>query len=93
MSTTEIIIASLAMAFCWVEYFNQIKFRPFNCIKCMTGWFSFALALGGHLVWYYTKDGEHTWIVYCLILGSAIRTMAIGVFVGMIWENIKMRWL
>lgn len=88
MCSYEIIITALAMAFCWVEYvvkfldrlylFFEIEIninqKPFNCIKCMTGWYALILGL----------------FVYGL---AGVVFLPIGVFVGAIFEAIKMRWL
>jgi len=40
----RIIITSLAISFCWVEFINLIPIKPFNCTKCLTGWI--ALIIG-----------------------------------------------
>ena len=74
MQDIEIVFTALAIAFCWVEFINPIKRKPFNCIKCMTGWIAVGIAF-----WFYSYKG----IVF----------LPIGVFVGAIFEGIKMRWL
>ena len=39
MQSINIVFTALAIAFCWVEFVNPFtKTKPFNCIKCMTGW-------------------------------------------------------
>jgi hypothetical protein len=70
----SIIIIALSIAFCWVEFLNPFRFKPFNCVKCLTGWISlgFGVALYGWLG-----------IVY----------LPLGVFIGSMFEGIKMRWL
>jgi hypothetical protein len=66
---------ALACAFAWVEVFKVWKnTKPFNCVKCLTGWFALALA------WY-------THAPYCVLYLLA------GLFVGAMWEAVKMRWL
>ena len=47
MLSIKIIIYALSLAFCQVEVMHFGSVKPFNCIKCMTGWY--ALALG--LIW------------------------------------------
>jgi hypothetical protein len=41
----SIIIISLAIAFCWVEFINPFKIKPFNCVKCLTGWIALGLGI------------------------------------------------
>ena len=50
------LLASIAMAFVWVEilhvpyrFHQKLNFKPFNCAVCLSGWF--ALFLTG-LHWY-----------------------------------------
>ncbi len=74
MQGVTIIIVALSTAFCWVEFINPFKFKPFNCIKCCTGWI--ALVFG----------------IYCYSY-PGIFMLPIGVFVGAMFEGIKMRWL
>jgi hypothetical protein len=79
MSNVEIILSGLALAFCWVHYVNPFKkTKPFNCVKCMSGWFSLILfgLVGSGLYWPYG------WLF-----------LPIGVFAGAMFEAISMRWL
>ena len=84
----SIIIISLAVAFCWVEFIQPttaaiifiltgnrlLDNKPFNCVKCLTGWIS--LIIG---VYYFGWLG----LVY----------LPLGVFTGAIFSAIQMRWL
>jgi len=70
----NILIIALSLAFCQVVVLHFGSIKPFNCIKCMTGWY--ALVIGCWLV------GWHG-VVY----------LPLGVFVGAMFEAIKMRWL
>lgn len=74
MLSIKIIILALSLAFCQVEILHFGSVKPFNCIKCMTGWY--ALILG--LIW---TGWTGLWM------------LPVGVFVGAIFEAIKMRWL
>lgn len=49
--------------------------KPFNCIKCMTGWFALVLA------------------VLCGYGFISVLLCAAGLFMGALFEAIKMRWL
>lgn len=73
MSIVEILFFGLSVAWCIVEIL-RIKFRPFNCMMCMTGWCSLGIALI-----------NPSW--YDLFYLPA------GVFIGAMFEGIKMRWL
>lgn len=44
MLSFKIIILALSLAFCQVEVIHFGSVKPFNCIKCMTGYY--ALAIG-----------------------------------------------
>jgi cell division protein FtsX len=90
MTNMEIIISALALAFCWVEILNQIKSKPFNCMKCMSGYFSFVIA--GLNDNYMNAFSAHApfWVVKILLM---IIFIAVGVFAGALFEGIKMRWL
>ena len=74
MLNWNIIVIALSLAFCQVEVLHFGSVKPFNCVKCMTGWY--ALGIGCWCV------GWHG-LVY----------LPVGVFVGAIFEGIKMRWL
>jgi hypothetical protein len=84
----SIIVISLAIAFCWVEFIQPttvaivfiltgnklLDSKPFNCIKCLTGWI--ALAIGVYL---------HGWL--------GLVYLPLGVFTGAIFSAIQMRYL
>ena len=84
----SIIIISLAVAFCWVEFIQTttaaiifiltgnrlLDNKPFNCVKCLTGWI--ALIIGVYL---------HGWL--------GLIYLPLGVFTGAIFSAIQMRWL
>lgn len=40
----QIVFYALALAFCQIEVIRFGSVKPFNCIKCMTGWYAFMLA-------------------------------------------------
>lgn len=45
----QVVFFSLSIAFVWVEVLKIFSFtKPFNCIKCMTGWISLIMALIFH---------------------------------------------
>ncbi|MEI6187047.1 MAG: hypothetical protein WCP46_00905 [Alphaproteobacteria bacterium] len=55
----SIIIIALSMAFCWVEFIQPttaaiifiltgnrlLDNKPFNCVKCLTGWISLIIGV------------------------------------------------
>lgn len=41
----QIVFYALALAFCQIEVIHFGSVKPFNCIKCMTGWYALILAL------------------------------------------------
>jgi hypothetical protein len=52
MSNIELIITALSIAFCWINIIQWPKFKPFNCMMCLTGWLALVLAiLTGHGIW------------------------------------------
>lgn len=54
MTGAQVVIFALSFAFMWVEvlkWWKQIK--PFNCIKCMTGWTAVILAFMFHVEFWY----------------------------------------
>lgn len=76
MQSVSIVFTALAMAFCWVEFINPFKkTKPYNCIKCMTGWI--ALSIGFY---------QYNFHIH-------LELLPIGVFIGAMFEAIKMRWL
>lgn len=38
LSWIQIIVLSLSISFTWVKVLKWGKRKPFNCMKCMTGW-------------------------------------------------------
>ena len=44
MNGLQVILFSLSLAFFWVEILKWGSVKPFNCLKCMTGWVSFIMA-------------------------------------------------
>jgi|SRR5882762_9421321 len=65
----QVILFALSLAFLWVEILKWGVTKPFNCIKCMTGWFSLLLAIVFHT--------PH-WYLY-LPLGSFVGAMYSGI--------------
>lgn len=75
MTGSQVIAFSLSFAFMWVEVLKWWKhIRPFNCLKCMTGWTAVILAFTFHVEF---------WYMY----------LPLGLFVGAMFEGIKMRYL
>jgi hypothetical protein len=74
MTGLQVIVFALPFAFMWVEVLKWGVVKPFNCIKCMTGWIAVILALTFHVEF---------WYMY----------LPLGLFVGAMFEGIKMRWL
>lgn len=74
MTGLQVVVFALAIAFTWVEVLKWGVTKPFNCIKCMTGWTALVLALTFHVQF---------WYMYLFL----------GLFVGAVFEGIKMRWL
>lgn len=48
MSGLQVLFFSLALAFTWVEVLRWGSVKPFNCVKCLTGWFALTLAFLFH---------------------------------------------
>lgn len=48
-----VIVFALACAFVWVEVLHWGSVKPFNCIKCLTGWFALILAFVFHTPHFY----------------------------------------
>lgn len=49
MINFNILFLALALAFCQIEVIHFGSVKPFNCVKCMTGWYAFMLAcICGH---------------------------------------------
>lgn len=74
MTGLHVIIFALAFAFAWVEVLKWGAVKPFNCLKCLTGWVALILAFTFHVEF---------WYMY----------LPVGLFVGAVFEAIKMRWL
>jgi hypothetical protein len=53
MTGPEVIVFALALAFVWVEALGLGKHKPFNCLKCLTGWFALILAFTFHVEFWY----------------------------------------
>lgn len=49
MTGSQVIIFALSLAFMWVEILKWGVTKPFNCLKCMTGWTSVILAFTFHV--------------------------------------------
>lgn len=68
------LIFGLSIAFFWVEVKRWGHVKPFNCLKCLTGWFTFIIAFTFHTPF-------------------AFMYLFVGVFVGSLFEAIKLRYL
>lgn len=49
MTGLQVIVFSLACAFVWVEVLRWGHVKPFNCLPCMTGWFSLIFSFSHHV--------------------------------------------
>lgn len=49
----QVILFALSFAFMWVEILKWGVTKPFNCVKCMTGWSAFFIAWGFHTPYWY----------------------------------------
>lgn len=49
MSGLQVIVFSLACAFVWVEILKWGVVKPFNCLKCMSGWIAVVFAFSHHV--------------------------------------------
>lgn len=50
MTGLQVVVFALAIAFTWVEVLKWWKHvKPFNCLKCMTGWVALILAFTFHV--------------------------------------------
>ena len=74
MTGLQVVVFALAIAFTWVEVLKWGSVKPFNCLKCMTGWAALILAFTFHVEF---------WYMY----------LPVGLFVGAMFEGIKMRYL
>ena len=80
----SIIIIALSMAFCWVEFLHPttaaivfiltgnrlLDNKPFNCVKCLTGWISLVIGVYyfGWLGLVYLPLGVFTGAIFSAIL-------------------------
>jgi hypothetical protein len=53
MTGTQAIGFGFASAFMWVEVLHLGSRKPFNCLKCMCGWFTMFIALAFHVQFWY----------------------------------------
>lgn len=53
MTGLQVVIFSLAFAFMWVEVLRWGSIKPFNCLKCLTGWVALILAFTFHVQFWY----------------------------------------
>lgn len=53
MSGYLVIVFGLSLAFTWVEVLRWGYKKPFNCMKCMSGWISLILAYSFHTPYWY----------------------------------------
>lgn len=49
MTGLQVVVFALACAFVWVDVMKWGVTKPFNCIKCMTGWIAVLFAFGHHV--------------------------------------------
>lgn len=66
-----VLLFSLSLAFTWVEVLKWGSVKPFNCLKCLTGWFAIALAFLFHTeFWYfYLFSGLFLGSIFSLVKG------------------------
>lgn len=53
MTGPAVIVFAHACAFLWVEVLHWGSVKPFNCVKCLTGWFALILAFVFHVPHFY----------------------------------------
>lgn len=54
MTGPQVVVFALSFAFMWVEVLKWWKqIRPFNCLKCLTGWTAVILAFTFHVEFWY----------------------------------------
>lgn len=65
----HVLFFALAIAFTWVEVLKWGVTKPFNCVKCMTGWVALILAAVFHTpFWYlYLPAGLFVGAIYSAI--------------------------
>lgn len=49
MTGLQVVVFALACAFVWVDVIKWGVTKPFNCIKCMTGWIAVLFAFSHHV--------------------------------------------
>lgn len=49
MTGLQVVVFALAIAFTWVEVLKWGSTKPFNCLKCLTGWVALILAFTFHV--------------------------------------------
>lgn len=71
-----LLFISLAIANAFVSVFRGAIFqrKPFNCVKCLTGWTALILGL-------------------CCYQIQGVWYLPAGLFVGGLYEEVRMRWL
>ncbi len=74
MKGCQVLAFAISIAFVWVDILKWGVTKPFNCVKCMTGWLSLLIAVLFHVEF---------WYLYLFA----------GLFVGAMFEGIRMRWL
>lgn len=53
MTGLQVMVFALACAFVWVDILKWGVTKPFNCLKCMTGWIALMLAFAFHVEFWY----------------------------------------
>ncbi len=53
MQGYQVILFAFSVAFVHVEVLKWGRVKPFNCVKCLTGWFSLILAFCFHTPFWY----------------------------------------
>lgn len=53
MTGLQVVAFAMAFAFTWVEVLKWGSVKPFNCLKCMTGWLALILAFTFHVEFWY----------------------------------------
>lgn len=53
MTGLQVIVFALSFSFMWVEVLRWGVTKPFNCLKCMTGWSALILAFTFHAEFWY----------------------------------------
>lgn len=69
-----VLFFALSLSFTLIDKLHLGSVKPFNCVPCLTGWFSLIIAFVFH---------TEFWYLY----------LPAGLFVGSMFEGIKMRYL